>query len=124
MPRNSHGGPRKGAGRPSTGRPRKVKTSISLDAALLAHADATGNRSAYIETLIRRDTMTTQIWAHIVSGERYVVVVQGDTVVQAVGPLHYSDLDGAVRDGFDSDPEVVDDINADRDAYRITTDQI
>ncbi len=56
---NNHGGQRKGAGRPPTGRPRKVKTSITLAPALLAHAEKTGNRSAYIEALIRRDTMRT-----------------------------------------------------------------
>jgi hypothetical protein len=65
MPTNNHGGARKGAGRPPSGKPRKVKIAISLDPALLAHADATGNRSAYIETLIRRDAMTPMTPAEI-----------------------------------------------------------
>jgi hypothetical protein len=53
MPTNNHGGQRKGSGRPPTGKPRKVKASISLDPDLLARIDAEGaNRSATIEAAL------------------------------------------------------------------------
>ena len=69
--------------------------------------------------------MATQIWAHVNSGERYIVVIneQGD-VVEAAGPLHHSEINAALRDGFDSDGDVVTDLNAAAANYRRTDDQV
>jgi hypothetical protein len=39
-----HGGPRKGAGRPPSGRPRKVKTSLTIAPDLLADVEAEAAR--------------------------------------------------------------------------------
>lgn len=64
--------------------------------------------------------MKTQLWQHSTSGEKYVVVVDTDgVVVQATGPLHHSEIDTALRGDFDSNPELVDDLNADTDSYMV-----
>jgi len=69
--------------------------------------------------------MTTQIWAHVNSGERYIVVLDiTGAVVEAAGPLHYKDIEIVLRDGFDSDGDLVDDLNAAPDQYRRTDDQV
>ena len=54
-----HGGQRKGAGRPITGKPRRVKLAITLDPAVLAYVDSVAaargeSRSAALEAMLRR----------------------------------------------------------------------
>ena len=63
--------------------------------------------------MTRRD-----IWRHLTSGERYVVDVdESGRVLKAAGPLAYSDIPQALQD-FDSDAELVDDLNESTDQYR------
>ena len=58
------------------------------------------------------------VWAHIRSGERYVVVTdENGVVLEAVGPLHHSEITAVLRDGFDSNADLVDDINAASEEY-------
>ena len=59
-PRSKHGGRREGAGRPPTGKPRRVKIAITLDPDLLAEVDAAAkqrgeSRSAVIESAVRNE---------------------------------------------------------------------
>lgn len=57
--------------------------------------------------------MQTQIWAHVRSGEWYAVTVDDSgQVVEAAGPLHYSEVAAVLRDGFNGDGEVADDLQA------------
>ena len=66
--------------------------------------------------------MITQIWAHIASGEKYAVEIDGnDQVVGAAGPLHYSEIDQAIAGDWDADRDVTEDIKADADSYRDVT---
>ena len=44
-PTTDHGGQRKGAGRPITGKPRRIKLAITLDPAVLAYVDSVAERS-------------------------------------------------------------------------------
>jgi hypothetical protein len=58
MPTNNHGGARKGAGRPPSGKPRKVKIAITLASDLLSAIDRLAEerhatRSAVIEATTR-----------------------------------------------------------------------
>ena len=59
MPNATHGGQRKGAGRPVTGKPRRVKLAITLDPETLAYVDSVAasrneSRSATLEAMLRR----------------------------------------------------------------------
>lgn len=66
--------------------------------------------------------METQIWAHAKSGERYVVQVDGTgRVVAAAGPLHYSEIPGALAGDWDPDPEVTSDLQESPDDYADVT---
>lgn len=55
--KNNHGGPRKGAGRPPTGKPWRVRVTLTLLPDLIARIDAAAEvasvkRSALIETVL------------------------------------------------------------------------
>ena len=64
--------------------------------------------------------MMAQIWAHARSGDTYVVVVDDDDqIVEAAGPLHYSEILPALAGDFTYDPEVAEGIEATRDEYRV-----
>ena len=66
--------------------------------------------------------MTTQIWQHITSGDRYAVEVDSyNQVVGATGPLHYSDIPAVLAGDWDLDPDVTQDIREDADNYRDVT---
>jgi hypothetical protein len=66
--------------------------------------------------------MATQIWQHVASGEKFVVNTDDKgAVVAAAGPLHYSEIVSVLEEGFDSEEELVDDLNADIWAYRDVT---
>lgn len=64
-----------------------------------------------------------QVWRHIRSGEHFVVQVaasddgEGWEIGDAVGPLHYSEIEVAVADGFDGDPELVASLEARPEDY-------
>jgi metal-responsive CopG/Arc/MetJ family transcriptional regulator len=65
--------PRRGAGRPPTGRPRKVRTSITIDAALLQwteeEAERRGaSRSSVVEEAVR-EALRVAAWAALGQGE-------------------------------------------------------
>jgi hypothetical protein len=56
--------------------------------------------------------------AHSTSGENYVVEFAGDTVIAAVGPVHYRDLMGLVDlEDFDLDQDTGDWIDENRDEF-------
>ena len=61
------------------------------------------------------DNDNVQIVSWQPSGDTYVVRFSPDgrTVLEAAGPLHYREHTIALRDGFNSDPDLVDDLNAD-----------
>ena len=61
----------------------------------------------------------TYIWRHNTSGERFVVTLVAGHVTDAAGPLHYSEVETVIKDGFDSDAELVEDIDADQDSYAL-----
>lgn len=71
--------------------------------------------------------MTTQIWQHRQSGERYIVAVDADGgVTDAAGPLYFADVDAimtgdpALWPDVDGDAETAAALGADADAYRVT----
>lgn len=67
-----------------------------------------------------------QIWQHKTSGDQYVVTVDRDTgtVVRANGPLHHRETASALINGvINDDPELVDDLNADRESYTLAYDE-
>lgn len=68
--------------------------------------------------------MTTQIWQHITSGERFAVAVDSyGQVVGAAGPLHYSEIAQAKAGDWNVDQDVTSDIRADAESYRNVTDR-
>jgi hypothetical protein len=63
-----------------------------------------------------------RLWQHKVSGEVYAVryILDDDYylhVMQAAGPLHYSEYDAALN-GFDDDPDLAEEIDQHQLAYR------
>jgi hypothetical protein len=46
------------------------------------------------------------------TGERFVITRDDETgqIVAACGPLHHSEILDAIENGFDSDPELVEDL--------------
>lgn len=51
------------------------------------------------------------------TGKRYVVTRNANgTIIAACGPLHYSEILDAIENGFDSDPDLVDDLRAAEEA--------
>lgn len=80
-----------------------------------------------MDKLIEGDAdMTTimQLWQHVGSGEQFAVKVDElGNVIEACGPLYYSYVDQALAGDFDSDQELVDDLNSDSEHYNIANDQ-
>ena len=69
--------------------------------------------------------MKNQIWQHVTSGELYAVVVDdGQSVVDAAGPLHHSEIAAALTGDWDGDVEVWEGIIAEPEAYRDVTERI
>ena len=69
-------------------------------------------------------TRERQIWQHVRSGERYVVEIGGGGhIFAAAGPLHYRELDTAMAQGFEHDPDVAADLQHTADDYRLYVDQ-
>jgi hypothetical protein len=63
---------------------------------------------------------TYEIWRHKTSGDAFAVhVTENGTVLAAAGPLHYTEHDGALADGFDADADLADELNADAESYRL-----
>ena len=55
-----------------------------------------------------------QVWQHVKSGERIVVTLAEDgEIMDAVGPLHHSDIAQCLAEDFDGDLELVDDLRED-----------
>ena len=68
--------------------------------------------------------MTTKIWVHVPSGERFAVAVDSyGQVVGAAGPLHHSEIPAAKDGNWDSDRDVTEDIKSNTGSYRDVTDQ-
>jgi hypothetical protein len=74
----------------------------------------------------RKDTrMITQIWQHATSGERFAVAVDSyGYILGAAGPLHHSEIEQAKTGEWDADWEVLDDIRATQQEYRVVTDRV
>jgi len=59
-----------------------------------------------------------QVWRHTKSGEDFIVAVEDDgEVILAAGPLHHADVQIAINQGFDSDPELVEELNEHGEDY-------
>lgn len=63
--------------------------------------------------------MEIQIWRHRQSGERYVVALQGERVIDAAGPLHHSEIAAARAGDYNGDAELRDDIDGDQESYAV-----
>jgi hypothetical protein len=77
-----------------------------------------------IDRSIRMETeTTTEIWKHIESGEVYVVRVtyggMKDRVIEACQPTGIEEVSACLTGGFDSDPDLVDELNANSDDYEL-----
>ena len=126
LPR-THGGARPGAGRKPLGDEPMERRTVTLPAAAIATLEqlGQGNLSAGIRAAIaaqeeRPMTTTAQYVKHATSGEHYYIETDdAGTVVTATGPLYFRDrtAQNLAERNFDSDVELVDDINADPDAY-------
>lgn len=64
-----------------------------------------------------KELHTVEIWKHGIAGEVFAVKTKQDRVVAAAGPLHHSEIENARTGNFDSDNELVDDLNRDADEY-------
>lgn len=62
-------------------------------------------------------------WQHKTSEDVYAVQLDGDTVVSACGPLHYSEVTAANLNpwDFNNDPELVESLNASREEYQVAS---
>lgn len=76
-------------------------------------------RSRIEPTTEGHDPDGPHIWRHNKSGERFVVTVKAGHVTDAVGPLYYSEIEDCLQNGFNSDAELVEDIDADQDSYAL-----
>lgn len=95
----------------------------------IERTDATGTtwRQNTLDLMEERDTMTQdtatrlQIWQHRTSGERYIVLVNTHTseILEAAGPLHHSDISTALAGDYNADPELVEELGYEPDAYRL-----
>jgi len=65
--------------------------------------------------------MAWQYWMHTPSGETYAVEIDGDRVVDACGPLHYSEVTLRNRhDGnFNGDAETAEWVRANQDHFTV-----
>lgn len=66
------------------------------------------------ETVVR-----VEIWQHERSGDRYGLRMQGEDILDVVGPLNYADEEAARAGDFDGDPEDVEWIDERRDEFRL-----
>jgi hypothetical protein len=65
-----------------------------------------------------------QIWRHSKSGEDFVVKVDdGGQAIEAAGPLHHSEVEAALKGDFDTDPEMVADMNEHGENYVLFFEQ-
>ncbi len=62
-------------------------------------------------------TTTYQYWNHKRSGETYAVGIENNKVVEACGPLHYSDVQEYKPEEYEWDYELAEDINGDQESY-------
>jgi hypothetical protein len=62
---------------------------------------------------------TDGYWKHYQSGESYAVKTQAGSVVQAAGPLHYSERtkENLAEWNFNSAPDLVDELNEHGEDY-------
>ena len=59
-----------------------------------------------------------QVWRHTKSGEDFIVILDSDgQVVEASGPLHHTETQEALDQGFDNDPEMVEELREHGDQY-------
>ena len=65
--------------------------------------------------------MVNQYWASEPDGEKYAVQIENGVVVSACGPLYYKEVTEAnlATWNFNSDPELVDAINANQATYSL-----